>query len=273
MVMFMLAAVQTNRCARSILWQYEYEQLKRVQATGLKKEATFGLTVVHCKEENMTWVNQQVPSHWQLSVFETCQQNVSRASIPFTNAGSEECTGYFETIIRDYESLPDINIFLQSDGLSGYSGQVKRPRDGLEFGGHTPFRTISELEQATRQKMLIEGRQFVNYGWPIEFGEVIHDNTTYSKHYLAELFAAVGRQNETRTSTRPGACFAVHRDRIRASPKSLYMMLQDRILTSDDDESHRRCCALENSWHVLFGESATLPVESSVDHLYVVARV
>jgi len=52
------------------------------------------------------------PSNYGLS------QTVSQASLLFKNAGSEECSPYLQTMtIEHYESLPDTNIFVQSDVL------------------------------------------------------------------------------------------------------------------------------------------------------------
>jgi hypothetical protein len=159
---------------------------------------------------------------------------------------------------------------MQSDALVG-SGREKRPLGdkGPVFGGHTPFHNIAELEKATRQKMLVEGRQFLHFGWPWPwFGEPIHKNTSYLGHYVTELFVDMGLEHENQTKTRPGACFAVHRDRIRANPKDFYITQQQKILGSNPDEARRRCCALENSWHALLKEPAVLPVESTVDEWY-----
>ena len=101
------------------------------KTTGSRK--SYGLTVVHCREKNMEWLDD-VPNDWHVTVYETCGQNVSRASLPFENAGSEECSAYLQTMIEHYDSLPDINIFVQSDVLFG-SGREGKPID-VE---HSPF--------------------------------------------------------------------------------------------------------------------------------------
>ena len=87
------------------------------------RNTTYGLTVVHFHERNVSFL-EEISPQWTLAVFETGGENVSRASIPFKNAGSEECTAYFEYMIQNYDNLPDITFFIQSDGLAGY----KTPR-------------------------------------------------------------------------------------------------------------------------------------------------
>ena len=79
------------------------------------------------------------PSNYSLS------QTVSQASLPFKNAGSEECSAYLQTMtIKHYESLPNTNIFLQSDVLICYRREGK-----LLLLEHSPFHNFADLVNAT----------------------------------------------------------------------------------------------------------------------------
>ena len=75
--------------------------------------------------------------------------------------------------------------------------------------------------------------------------------------------------SDTDLRTRSGACFAVHRDRIRANAIEKYRTLQDSILAKrGQSRVKRQCCGLENTWHAVLGEEYILPVNSTVDHLW-----
>ena len=90
------------------------------------KQTSFAVVIVHCKEDNdMTaWYNE-IPSSWDVTVYETCQQKVYPNkstmqrqrwhSVQFQNAGSEECTAYFDYMLHNRDHLADITVFLQTD--------------------------------------------------------------------------------------------------------------------------------------------------------------
>lgn len=66
------------------------------------------------------WYNE-IPSSWDVTVYETCQQKVYPNkstmqrqrwhSVQFQNAGSEECTAYFDYILHNRDHLADITVF------------------------------------------------------------------------------------------------------------------------------------------------------------------
>jgi hypothetical protein len=222
----------------------------------------FGVLFVHCREENMTFLND-IPSDSKLTIYETCQQTVSaNYSIQYKNAGSEECTSYLDYMIQNYHDLPEINLFLQSDALKGYG----------RHGGHIPFRDLSSLINTTKHAFAgpaFEGFFHYRKGetW---FGGMLGEENPYMRYYLNESMydfeLNYNMTNETKIITAPNACFAVHRKRILQRPLHVYIKLRDKILASDRDEARRRCCALESSWHVLLGEPPILPATSSVEH-------
>lgn len=228
---------------------------------------SYGLTVVHCREKNMEWLDD-VPKDWHMTVYETCGQNVSRASLPFKNAGSEECTAYLQTMIEHYDSLPDINIFVQSDVLIG-SGREK-PLD-VE---HSPFHNFGDLVNATESwagQQQTGGLGLLAYGPGMNTLKNINSTQNLLITYPREIFDLMGLNytaSDTNLRTRSGACFAVHRDRIRANAIEKYRTLQGSIVSKGKREAKRHCYALENTWHAVLGEEYILPTHSTVDHLW-----
>lgn len=257
--------------------------------------------IVHCKEDNdMTaWYNE-IPSSWDVTVYETCQQKVYPNkstmqrqrwhSVQFQNAGSEECTAYFDYILHNRDHLADITVFLQTDTFRKY-GNKKKIRHLSNITGHSPFIHFDELVKATSDAMVRPGQQkFLHYGWPLfltkkRFGAnmkpaVRHDQP-YAGKFLPEMwdiftqardvegrYININHNFEGEISTRPGAIFAVHKDRILANSPNIYQKLKDTIMLEAGDHARRRCCSLEVTWHVLFGETAVLPKESTVDQYY-----
>lgn len=229
-------------------------------------EETIGLAVVHCKEYNTTFLDQ-VPDDWRpFKVYDTCGQNSHpNASEPFKNAGSEECTVYLDHVITNYDNLPDISIFIQADALRGY--QAREGRDVMQ--AHTPFGSMAELTDHTKRSL--DGRGFVHFGPPLAFfGGMVQGNNSNIEYLINETWSDIGLYSNKTTvaRTRPGACFAVRKERILANKKEVYRRIQSKILASNRDMSRRRCGALENSWHAMFGEPSVLPISSSMDHIY-----
>jgi hypothetical protein len=223
-----------------------------------------GISVVHCKEDNMTFLDQ-VPHDWRpFKVYENCGQRAHpNASAPFKNAGSEECTAYLDYVIANYDNLPEVSVFIQSDALRGYR------KDRKVTQAHTPFASIPEMANHIQRAFKDAQQGFLHFGPPLNFGSRVW-NGNYIGHYLNETWNDMGLLSTptTEVKTRPGACFAAKKDRILSVKKETYKTIQSRILSSNSDVARRRCCALEISWHVLFGEPAILPETSSMDHLY-----
>lgn len=268
---------------------YNYRITSGVETDEAK---SVGLALVHCLEDNMSYLDQ-VPNSWSpFIVYETCgQQSHPTASMPFKNAGSEECTAYLDYIITHYEKLPDISIFLQADALRGYQPTVKsKVANEAGWRGHTPFNNITEMASHTLQMFNTKSqhsstnRGFLHFGpprdeWPGGFGtKSVRNYSSFSKDYLGELWDDMGFSfdnstgNDTQINTRPNACFAVGKERILSIKKETYQTIQKKILLSGNKETppeaYRRCYCLELSWHVLFGEPPILPITSSMDHVY-----
>lgn len=220
---------------------------------------TKGLVVVHCKRDpEITWVNN-VTKQWHMSIYETCGEKLSSsASIPFKNKGREECSGYFQYILDNYHKLPEVNVFLQDDAFYNYS---------KEHLWHTPFANINALENATVNH-IHQTRGFLHFGENRGlFGKRLPDGG-YTAGYVAQVIddLRIPMKAGTWITTRPKASFAVHRDRILANSRQTYQTMQKRILNaSTNGEAHKRCCALEGSWHVIFGEQFDLPKSSTLD--------
>ncbi|CAB9526190.1 unknown protein [Seminavis robusta] len=242
---------------------------------------TVGLTVVHCEEDwsQMSWI-EEIPSHWKLVIYETCGQTISpRFSRPWKNAGSEECTGYLQTMIDRYDNLSDINIFFQSDGLLG-RGRLRK-----KYGKqHSPFKTIQELINATMEySPTWNGSHFLHYGPKSLQLLNVNARNRYTRYYARQVLDtmqmpylkihenATSDVNATSSMTRSGACFAVSPDRIRAKPVELYKQLQTSIYNAarlGPKMSRRPCCAMEQLWHAILGSPYVLPTNETVDHLW-----
>mmetsp|Transcript_5387 Transcript_5387/g.7773 ORF Transcript_5387/g.7773 Transcript_5387/m.7773 type:complete len:322 (+) Transcript_5387:3-968(+) len=226
----------------------------------VEKPPTKGLVAVHCKRyPEITWVNN-VTKKWQMSIYETCGESISsRSSIPFKNKGSEECTGFFQYLLDNYDKLPEINVFLQDDAFYNYS---------KEHLWHTPFANFNALENATVNHVH-QSKGFLHYGENRgRFGKRIPDDKGYTAGYVAQVIDDLGIPKKAGAwiTTRPKASFAVHRNRILANSRQTYEIMQQRILNaSTNGEAHKRCCALEASWHVVFGEHFILPKSSTLD--------
>lgn len=236
----------------------------------------FGLTVVHCRERNVSQWISDVPADWDLTVYEACGENISAASVPFQNAGNEECTAYLQTMIRQYDDLPDVNVFVQSDVLLGTG------RDGKKFvHEHSPFDSIEELIRATGRWWWGDDgggvvddddeRGFLHFG---PEGQQLQMNIArgdpYVEGYPKEVFDTVGLNytDETMARTRSGACFAVSRARIRSNSIETYRKLQESLLDKESSVAKKLCCGLENTWHAMLGEPYMLPTTSTVDRLW-----
>ena len=228
---------------------------------------SFGLTVVHCREK-MEWLHD-VPTDWKVTVYETCGENVSNFSRPFKNAGAEECSAYFQTMIDQYDSLPDISVFVQSDILIGH-GREGKPLDSE----HSPFSNFNDLVNTT-ESWGQSGKGLLAYGPRMRALKNINSTINFVSTYPREIFDIIGLSytaTDTMVKARSGACFAVHRDRIRANAIETYRTLQESILAKGKSQARRLCCGLENTWHAVLGEPYILPDTSTVDHLWNVLK-
>jgi hypothetical protein len=256
-----------------------------------QQPTSFVAVIVHCREDsNMTAWYSQIPTDWNVTIYETCNQQASprhNNTIQFKNAGSEECTAYLDYIIQNRDHLADITVFLQTDTFRKNGNKIKLHHT-VNITGHSPFTHFDQLVNATNEAMVLPGQaKFLHYGWPFwDFGSNMSKADglqNYVEEFLPEMWDIFAEAEDEegkyinmnhgfddKISTRPGAIFAVTRDRILANPSAIYEKLKDKILTSQVNTQHarKRCCSLENTWHVLFHEPAVLPKQSTVDQYY-----
>lgn len=253
---------------------------KKADAKG-ERSPDFGLVVAHCKENYTAWIDsvdnitlpgyRQQRTSWEVVVYERCQerahQNYSRYQI---NAGSEECSAYMKYIIDRYDDLPEIVYFLQPDAMA-YNTNKKQDQ-------HTKFSTLQELVDESAPLMISTAKKksntsnvskhegtalfgFLNLGTGPPTGQDVYTpNAMYENP--AEVIAlmkerAPAYDNSTQLRYIPGACFAVHRDRIWANPPDFYKDVQLSIYHFQD--VRRMCWNLERTWHVIFGEDMFEP--------------
>ena len=215
---------------------------------------SYGITIVHCKEIQMEWI-PELPNHWDITIYETCGEHISDYSMPYQNAGSEECTSYLETIIDQYDNLPNISIFVQSDILLDHG---KKNRELIVQ--HSPFCHISELINFTVEWAESNQGSYVAYGPTLREPKNISKKLPYVEEYPKELYDDLKlslNEKGTLIQGTSGACFAVHRDRIHKHSVDIYKELQRKIL-QEKKRARRRCCAFENMWHIVFGENDIL---------------
>ncbi|GFH53805.1 hypothetical protein CTEN210_10281 [Chaetoceros tenuissimus] len=229
----------------------------------------YRFTIVHCREpiEQIQWIHT-LPSNWDIIVYETCLQNVSKYSRPFINSGSEECTAYLTTMMEDHDDPYDVSVFVQSDVLLG-SGRVK-----YLDAEHSPFWTSAQLVETVEQwAEKKDGSGLLMFGPRIH---AININSTlpYIQTYGRDIFDIMELPYSETTSVvgRSGACFAVRKERISSIDKQKLITLRDRVYHPNKNvkkpSSRRMCCGFERTWHAILGEDYDISRASSVDHLW-----
>jgi hypothetical protein len=256
------------------------------------KTAYFGLVIAHCRENYLNWVNvhnitiidesnQTVPIEWDVVIYEKCD----RITYPeYTqiqqNVGSEECTSYLRYIVDHYDNLPEVVYFLQPDSLAWNPNRNNK---------HTSFSTLKQLveisapllsERSIRihskfsdptdgsKKSLPLG--FINMGNHTILAVLVAEPENYLQKNNSKVIDLMGGRGPPYDATSriyfmPGACFAVRRERILFHPVSYYESLIQEIV-NDKIEVRRMCWALENTWHVVFGEPLEIPTSSTIEY-------
>jgi hypothetical protein len=250
------------------------------------KPTSYGLVVVRCNEE-ISWL-REVPSSIQITLYEKCGQrwdgtssvssnmnmnmnmNMNTTSQPLVNLGREEASGYLQYIVDNYENLPDILWLLQSDVFGGQKyGNPKR-----QFLGHSSLQNVSDLLQVTEDYMATGYLRYGRYRHrAVEWREAEsptdrlfkmttsvhtpHDPYSYirDRNLLLEIVQLIGFSADANTKLdfSPGACMAVSKERILRHPRPIYEKLLTQIRTSLPGDARRYACALERTWHVIFG--------------------
>ncbi|CAB9526199.1 expressed unknown protein [Seminavis robusta] len=243
-----------------------------------------GLTVNHCSEKSneMGWI-EEVPPHWHFVIYELCGRKQFGASKRWKSDGNDECTGFVQTIIDQYDNLPDVTIFLQQDAFIGYgAGAASKTYQNQR----TPFKSLQELFDATlKHSRTWKEPAFLHYGrgaLTLENVNAKDPFNLYNTREVLDIFQIPYLKNHeriqaddaTHTKTKAGHYFAVSRDSIRSRPLEHYKALLASVSKvvaenrNDGNAGRRRCCALENLWHVIFGQPLELPSQNTVDRLW-----
>jgi hypothetical protein len=255
----------------------------------LWKDEKIGIVVVHCRErERMDWlVGNKIPETWNIRVYEKCGQNSTPWSTQLKNYGSEECTSYLRYIIDEFDDLPDINFFLQSDALQGRHTPFVTLEDMLHvtvplMTTATANATANAIANATANATGARTRYpnttdavakvpFLHLGPHGVYTHIVMDHgPTY--YHLPEILQQlnVPFDNTTQLHWHAGACFAVRRERILARGKEYFEHLHDwmvlRLQQERGIDIRNPCWGLEASWPVVFGVSVELPKEATVVH-------
>ena len=225
---------------------------------------TYTLVVVRCAG-NMTWLDD-VPKDWRIYVYEKCLSKTkpisTNYSIPTTNKGSEECNGYLDYLYDHYDNLTSVTIFVHDDAFYPWS-------KWKGASAHTPFASFYELVNATKT-YLLKDQGFLHFG----VSKISQPWGTDVNHGAAEkILWPYIRTDEMpnppeKVVFKPSAHMAVRREAIqRRKRETYYAMLQQVRHTShvpDHLEARQFCCALERSWHMLFGEQPALSQRANV---------
>ncbi|CAB9519782.1 expressed unknown protein [Seminavis robusta] len=255
---------------------------------------TYTLVVVHCKA-NITWLDE-VPSDWRIVLYNKCNNKKVQKVIPNVtltqhvpaNAGEEECNGYLDFMYDYYHNLSTVTVFMHDDGLIPYDTKHEAKLY------HTPFSTFEPIVNVTKQ-FLTPQHPFLHLGkleimekwgkdpywglaqkilWPyfaVPVPNKDNNNTSTSMIPLEQQKMKLPRHPQ-KTSFKPSAHFAVHKQQIQKRPQSTYwaILQQSRFASQVKDSypnARQFCCAMERTWHVFFGEPHLLPTRAIASDL------
>ena len=225
-------------------------------------EDSFSLVIVRC-HGNITWITQ-VPEDWSVTVYEKCEdvavaketvfRNTGRSNVNHTTAfrlGAEECNGYLDYIVDNYETLSPITVFMHDDGLYPWSKWRGR-------GAHTPFANFTQVVQ-TINKLMLNGsnRTFLHMG--VRTLKEGMDENAYHGIALRAIWPLLQGpavpEPPTEITWKPSAHFAVRPEAIRVRPKYVYeaLLLHARYGWQTYGTSRKFCCGLEVTWPIVFG--------------------
>jgi Protein of unknown function (DUF3431) len=134
---------------------------------------------------------------------------------------------------------------------------------------HTPFMSFHDLINATKA-YLTKDQGFVHFGVSLISEPWGKD----SYHGAAQKFLWPYIRSDEMPDPpefvqfKPSAHMAVRREQIQLHTQHTYnaMLQQVRYTNTVPDhlDSRQLCCALERSWHMLFGQPASLPLRANV---------
>jgi hypothetical protein len=260
---------------------------------------TYAILIVRCTR-SLSWI-KDVPNEWKIIVYEKCglntttHDNVTRVvsySKNMKNVGAEECSSYLDYIYEFYDHLQDVTVFLQDD----WNADEPKFKNNKFAGAHTPFQNFIDLASTTEDLMNEnDNLRFVHYGTK-ELVQWFGESGYYgiAQQALWPFFVRDAEEghrdggDDYRNNNiiippekivfRPGATFAVKKDRILERPRDVYFhlrnfMLVDGSIHVDDEHNHefqprKMCMAMERMWHILFGEPPVIPSNSTVMHRF-----
>ena len=176
-------------------------------------------------------------------------------AIVLDNIGREAHT-YFTHIVREYDNLSDVNVFVQGDPFDHIDDQKKGTVDtlrdlivdvvdrGMHFKGFAWFKLKCDRlgRPHDLRKPENEGR-WSGWGKDIPLGDVFE--MLFDANFPQQLVVRA-----------PTGVFAVSGDRIRTRPKEFYEYAL-RVTESDPDDSNNTGHAFERLWqHIFNGNTA-----------------
>ncbi len=209
------------------------------------------LVITRTRKEDVSWIEKELPG---LNTAIYVADDPNAPLHPTKNKGHES-TVYLTYIIDNYESLPDISIFMHAHQFTWHNNDLLE-RDAAEM--------VRRLSSA---RVTREGYMNLRCHWGPGCPEWMHPGAVEKDRHKpeeirmakawAELFPF-----EPIPSVLAQACcsqFAVSRERIRALPRSRYVYFRDWMLRTplSDAISGR---VWEYLWHAVFtGEAVHCP--------------
>ena len=227
---------------------------------------TFTLVIVRCTG-NLTWL-VDVPKDWKIVIYEKClslTEPISQNSIATAmNEGAEECNGYLDYIVDYYHNLTSVTVFMHDDGLAPWSKWKGE-------SAHTPFISFTDLAHAVTTH-LTKNQGFVQLG----VSRINESWGTNGYHGLAQkvLWPYIRSDQYPNPpeiiAFKPSAHMAVRQEQIQLRSQGTYEAMLQQVRYTNSVPNHldarQMCCALERSWHMLFGEPPELSLKADLLH-------
>jgi hypothetical protein len=274
---------EESKREQSMVWPIELAVNRFNQARSrwesrldLSDKLSVSFVICHCKEplDDIIGNLSGIPTQSKLFVYEKCGQNVAallasmfgnifRGGItvipqPDGPVRGDECTGYLDYIVKNYDSLSDYTVFLQGDADHHlFLSYLSTTLEGIKAGQYdVPFLHLNfhRHYQTTTPCMRDVERVIFNLTNPVEPLPLI--------------------------GTYCCAQFIVSRPRIRARDQKFYsdaLKLVDGsvadLCSPDPPRRSSHCYVLEYLWHVVFGEPRDLPHKPDDQRLPLLLRM
>lgn len=198
-----------------------------------------------------------------------------------TNGSTRECGGYLSYMVDNYDTLPEVTIFLQGRPLArSESHDQKQHIDWHSdayimqviyiIGMHPEKVKYCSLNKFRSNWLPADKRLYPWYYRDVR--KVIEGQEAANFAHMKNAIVPPMLQSPHGAGCFCCAQFAVSRERIRMHPKVVYEQLLRYVLEeptkSDKATLNFRCAQLERLWHMLFGEPAMCPKELFCRYLY-----